>query len=392
MVAAVRDARHEEAGADRRPAFACRLRAHRLAARRLPAHEPARRRARRRERRRRGRGRACAASPSGPPAGSAPSASPPRRAGTASARALTEAAIARLHERGADTVLLFATDMGRPLYERLGFVHRGRRHRVARHRRRDPAPACRSAACARTTAAPSRDARPRGHRRGPRRTCSTRCTRWRAWPPSARGDARRLGGQGALRRRHRDLRRRRRGRRRADGRRRERPGPGDARRARRQRGGHGQPAPLGLPRRQRRRAHAPRVRRSPGDRSVSSGCSTCSGGRGAGASVPQPDPDLRGRAGDPCGFPVGQGVPWRIVRIRTFLNPVHLAPGRDRNQVPVRSSKWRATVAASTGSTRLSRMRSSTSGKPLARRAAAAASTSYSVRRSSGSPSATSSQ
>jgi ribosomal protein S18 acetylase RimI-like enzyme len=40
-------------------------------------------------------------------------------------RALTEAAIARLRERGASTVLLFATDMGRPLYERLGFVAEG---------------------------------------------------------------------------------------------------------------------------------------------------------------------------------------------------------------------------------------------------------------------------
>jgi ribosomal protein S18 acetylase RimI-like enzyme len=40
-------------------------------------------------------------------------------------RALTEAAIARLHGRGATTVLLFATDMGRPLYERLGFVAEG---------------------------------------------------------------------------------------------------------------------------------------------------------------------------------------------------------------------------------------------------------------------------
>jgi ribosomal protein S18 acetylase RimI-like enzyme len=40
-------------------------------------------------------------------------------------RALTEAAVARLRDRGASTVLLFATDMGRPLYERLGFVAEG---------------------------------------------------------------------------------------------------------------------------------------------------------------------------------------------------------------------------------------------------------------------------
>src|SRR5512133_2826254 len=40
-------------------------------------------------------------------------------------RALTEAASARLHERGASTVLLFASDMGRPLYARLGFVIEG---------------------------------------------------------------------------------------------------------------------------------------------------------------------------------------------------------------------------------------------------------------------------
>jgi predicted N-acetyltransferase YhbS len=39
--------------------------------------------------------------------------------------ALTRAACARLRERGAETVLLFATDMGRPLYERLGFEPEG---------------------------------------------------------------------------------------------------------------------------------------------------------------------------------------------------------------------------------------------------------------------------
>lgn len=40
-------------------------------------------------------------------------------------RALTEAAIARLRDRGTGTVLLFATDMGRPLYDQLGFVSEG---------------------------------------------------------------------------------------------------------------------------------------------------------------------------------------------------------------------------------------------------------------------------
>src|SRR4051794_18384438 len=38
---------------------------------------------------------------------------------------LTEASVAWLRERGARTVLLYATDLGRPIYERLGFVSEG---------------------------------------------------------------------------------------------------------------------------------------------------------------------------------------------------------------------------------------------------------------------------
>jgi GNAT superfamily N-acetyltransferase len=39
--------------------------------------------------------------------------------------ALTEAAAGWLQDRGASTVLLYATEMGRPVYERLGFEHDG---------------------------------------------------------------------------------------------------------------------------------------------------------------------------------------------------------------------------------------------------------------------------
>jgi GNAT superfamily N-acetyltransferase len=49
----------------------------------------------------------------------------PRRRGHGIGTALTEAAVAQLRERGARTVLLFATDLGRPVYERLGFVAEG---------------------------------------------------------------------------------------------------------------------------------------------------------------------------------------------------------------------------------------------------------------------------
>lgn len=40
-------------------------------------------------------------------------------------RALTQAAIERLLQLGASTVMLYATEMGRPVYERLGFVAEG---------------------------------------------------------------------------------------------------------------------------------------------------------------------------------------------------------------------------------------------------------------------------
>jgi GNAT superfamily N-acetyltransferase len=49
----------------------------------------------------------------------------PRRRGRGIGMGLTEAAIARLRDRGARTVLLFATDLGRPVYDRLGFVAEG---------------------------------------------------------------------------------------------------------------------------------------------------------------------------------------------------------------------------------------------------------------------------
>jgi GNAT superfamily N-acetyltransferase len=49
----------------------------------------------------------------------------PRRRGRGIGTRLAEAAVARLRDRGARTVLLFATDLGRPVYERLGFVAEG---------------------------------------------------------------------------------------------------------------------------------------------------------------------------------------------------------------------------------------------------------------------------
>lgn len=50
----------------------------------------------------------------------------PRARGHGIGTALTDACVTWLRERGATTVLLHATDAGRPVYERLGFVAEGR--------------------------------------------------------------------------------------------------------------------------------------------------------------------------------------------------------------------------------------------------------------------------
>lgn len=50
----------------------------------------------------------------------------PRARGRGIGSALTEACVAWLRDRGAETVLLHATDLGRPVYERLGFEAEGR--------------------------------------------------------------------------------------------------------------------------------------------------------------------------------------------------------------------------------------------------------------------------
>ena len=50
----------------------------------------------------------------------------PRARGRGLGTALTDACVAWLRDRGATTVLLHATDAGRPVYERVGFVAEGR--------------------------------------------------------------------------------------------------------------------------------------------------------------------------------------------------------------------------------------------------------------------------
>jgi len=50
----------------------------------------------------------------------------PRARGRGLGSALTEACVEWLRGRGAETVLLHATDVGRPVYERVGFVAEGR--------------------------------------------------------------------------------------------------------------------------------------------------------------------------------------------------------------------------------------------------------------------------
>ena len=49
----------------------------------------------------------------------------PERRGGGLGAALTQAAVDRLFQLGASTVMLYATEMGRPVYERLGFVAEG---------------------------------------------------------------------------------------------------------------------------------------------------------------------------------------------------------------------------------------------------------------------------
>jgi GNAT superfamily N-acetyltransferase len=49
----------------------------------------------------------------------------PDARGAGCGTALTQAAVDWLRDRGAQTVLLYATDLGRPIYERLGFVAEG---------------------------------------------------------------------------------------------------------------------------------------------------------------------------------------------------------------------------------------------------------------------------
>lgn len=50
----------------------------------------------------------------------------PRARGRGVGAALTEACVEWLRDRGAETVLLHATDQGRPVYERIGFAAEGR--------------------------------------------------------------------------------------------------------------------------------------------------------------------------------------------------------------------------------------------------------------------------
>ena len=189
MVAAVRDARHERGRRDRRPAVARRLRARpsrassrsRARARTATSSSPTTATARPPAR--------CAASRFGATGwigalGVAPEA---RRRGVG--RALTEAAIARLHERGAGDRPALRHRHGPPALRAPGLRDRGRGHRVARDRRRDPAPACTVRRLREDDRAAVARARPRGDRRGARQPCSTRCTRSRASPPSARASS-----------------------------------------------------------------------------------------------------------------------------------------------------------------------------------------------------------
>ena len=131
--------------------------------------------------------------------------------------ALTEAAVRWLRGRGARTVLLYATEAGRPVYERLGFVTEERA--VAWRGVAGAAPADRPAAPRRRRPPAPEGARPGRHRRAARQRPGRH-------PPARRRGRRRraawprgLGDRVALGRGHGDRRAGARDGRRADGRR-----------------------------------------------------------------------------------------------------------------------------------------------------------------------------
>jgi hypothetical protein len=95
--------------------------------------------------------------------------------------------------------------------------------------------------------------------------------------------------------------------------------------------------------------------------------------------VPQPAPTSGAGSGPPGQFPAALPIPLSASADEhsafLFVRPVRTHPITAYEDVAA-FSKWRATNSAVTGSTRLSRIISSKSGKPLAASVATAAGTS----------------